>query len=319
MYKQVWDKIAKADKISIFGHIVPDGDCYGSILGLKNLILASFPNKKVYALGSGLPKYFPLVGEMDNASDEDIKDSLAVVVDLANLPRIEDNRYSLAKDLIKIDHHELAEHFGDPEIVKTEFCSCTAIIADMAVTLNLPITKEAALPLFLGMVTDSGRFLYQPINPRVYELVSKLASTGIDIRSLYDIMYEVDEKILRFKGWCCCNYKKTENGVIYLPITKEIVHEFDLDYNTCASMVNCVSGIPGSPIWVFFSESDSGEVRVEFRSKGVAVQPTAVKFGGGGHLQASGCKLDTIEDYTLVVKELDKVLKEYKESCLKKN
>lgn len=319
MYKQVWEKIKKAEVITIFGHVIPDGDCYGSILGLKNLILASFPNKKVFALGSGLPKYFSLVGMMDIATDEDIKGSLAIVVDLANLARIEDTRYSLASDIIKIDHHQFAEHFGEPEIIKTEFCSATSIIADMADTLNLPITKEAALPLFLGMVTDSGRFLYQPIIPRVYELACKLINTGIDIKSLYDIMYEVDEKILRFKGWCCCNYKKSKNGVIYLPIPKEIIHEFGLDFNTCASMVNCVSGVPGSPIWVFFSESDSGEVRVEFRSKGVPVQPTAVKFGGGGHLQASGCKLDTLEDHTLVVKELDKVLKEFKEACSKTN
>ena len=77
------------------------------------------------------------------------------------------------------------------------------------------------------------------------------------------------------------------------------------------------SSVKNTP--AFFSESDSGEVRVEFRSKGVPVQPTAVKFGGGGHLQASGCKLDTLEDHTLVVKELDKVLKEFKEACSKTN
>ena len=319
MYKLAWEKISKADVITIFGHVVPDGDCYGSILGMKNLILASFPNKKVYALGTGLPKYFALAGSMDIVDDETIKNSLAIVIDVGNIARIEDQRVTTAKDMIKIDHHQFQEHFGDPEIIKTEMISATEIVADMAVSLSLPLTKEAALPLFLGMVTDSGRFLYQPIRPEAYYLVSKLLETGVDVKSIYDIMYEVDEKILRFKGYIYSNYIKTEEGVIYLPIPKEVVHEYDLDYNTCASLVNSVSGIPGSPIWVFFSESDSGEVRVEFRSKGVPVQPTAVKFGGGGHLQASGCRLDNLDDHIIVVNELNKVLKEYKSQCSKEN
>ena len=105
MYKKIWVKIKENDVITIFGHVIPDGDCYGSELGLKNAILENYPNKKVYALGSGLPKFFPLVGDMDKVEDEVIKSSLAIIVDTANLSRIEDQRYSLAKDIIKIDHH----------------------------------------------------------------------------------------------------------------------------------------------------------------------------------------------------------------------
>ena len=132
------------------------------------------------------------------------------------------------------------------------------------------------------------------------------------------MLYEVDEKILRFRGYIYSNYKKTKNGVIYLTIPKEVIKMYELDYNTCASLVNSVSGIKESPIWVFFSESENGLVRVEFRSKGVPVQPTAVKFGGGGHLQAAGCRLDTLEDYKYVVEELDKVLGDHLR-CLKEN
>lgn len=317
LYKSAWEKIKNADVITIFGHVIPDGDCYGSELGMKNAILENFPDKKVYALGSGLPRFFSLVGEMDQVDDEVIKNSLALVLDVANIARIEDQRYKLAKEIVKIDHHLLQDHFGDVEIIINDKISCTEIITEMLVKLNIKFGPKTALPLFLGLVTDSGRFLYQPINADTYNLAASLASTGIDIGKLYDVLYEVDEKILRFKGYIFSHYKKTKNGVIYLTIPKEVVHEHDLDYNTCASLVNSVANIKGSPIWVFFSESDNNEVRVEFRSKGVPVQPTAVKFGGGGHLQASGCKLSTLDDYELVVKELDKVLGEY--LCSKKN
>ena len=318
MYKKIWNKIEEYDVITIYGHVIPDGDCYGSQIGLKNAILDNFPSKKVYALGSGVPKFFPLIGEMDIIDDDIIKNSLAIILDTGNLSRVEDQRYSLAKHIIKIDHHLLQDHFGDPEVILNDKISCTEIIGDMLLSLNLKISKETALPLFLGLVTDSGRFLYQPIPENAYRVAGALSSTGIDIQSLYDLLYEVDEKILRFRGYIYTQYKKTKNGVIYLTVPKEVIKEYGLDYNTCASLVNSVAGIKGSPIWVFFSESESGLVRVEFRSKGIPVQPTAVKFGGGGHVQAAGCRLDTLEDYKYVIDDLDKVLGEHLQ-CLKKN
>lgn len=318
MYKTIWEKISQYDTITIFGHVIPDGDCYGSQIGLKNAIKENFPSKNVYALGSGIPKFFSLIGEMDKVDDEVIKSSLAIVVDTANLSRIEDQRYSMAKEIIKIDHHLLQDHFGEPEVIINDKISCTQIIGDMLISLNIPFGKETALPLFLGLVTDSGRFLYQPVPENAYRVAGALSNTGCDIQSLYDLLYEVDEKILRFRGYIYSNYKKTKNGVIYLTIPKEVIRKYELDYNTCASLVNSVSGIKGSPIWVFFSESETGLVRVEFRSKGVSVQPTAVKFGGGGHLQAAGCRLDTLEDYKYVIDDLDKVLGDYLK-CLKEN
>lgn len=318
MYQKIWDKITNYDVITIYGHVIPDGDCYGSQIGLRNAIRENFPDKKVYALGSGIPRLFSLMGKMDKVDDDVIKSSLAIIVDTANLSRIEDQRYSLAQEVIKIDHHLLQDHFGEPEVIINDKISCTQIIGDMLMTLNIPFGKETALPLFLGLVTDSGRFLYQPIPENAYNVAGFLSNKGIDIQSLYDILYEVDEKILRFKGYIFSNYKKTKNGVIYLTISKETIAKYGLDYNTCASLVNSVSGIKGSPIWVFFSESETGLVRVEFRSKGVPVQPTAVKFGGGGHLQAAGCRLDTLEDYKYVIDDLDKVLGEHLK-CLKKN
>lgn len=319
MFKKAWEKISNAEIITIFGHVVPDGDCYGSIVGLKNLILENFPDKKVYALGTGLPKYFSLIGEMDSCSDEDVSNSLAIICDTPNLIRVEDQRVMKAKDMIKIDHHLFVEHFGDPEIINNKCISCSEIIVEMIDSLGLPFSENVALPLFLGMVTDSGRFLFQPIRSRTYQLVGILHTKPMKIKELYDLLYEVDERILRFKGYIFSNYKKTKNGALYLTIPKEVIHKYGLDYNTCASLVNSISGIPESPMWAFFSESDSGQVRVELRSKGIPCQNIAIKYGGGGHVQASGCKLDVLEDHILIVNDMDKALKEYNSSCTKKN
>ena len=309
MYQVVWNKIKEYDSIVIYGHVNPDGDCYGSELGLKRAILDAFPNKKVYAVGTGYPRLYSLVGELDKVDDEVIKSSLSIVVDTSNQERIEDQRYKMGLDVIKIDHHIPQEHFGNPELLDTNRVSCTEVITKMLLENNVTISKEAALPLFLGLVTDSGRFLYQPISKETYQVAGVLADTGIDCNALYDALYEVDEKLLRLKGFIFTNYRKTKENVAYLILSKEDLRKLNVDYNLGASQVNSIANIKGCPAWVFFSESESGLVRVEFRSKDINVQEIASKFGGGGHHHASGCRLDALEDYKYVLEALDKAVR----------
>ena len=312
IYQDIWKKIKEYDVITIYGHVNPDGDCYGSQLGMRNAILAEFPEKKVYALGSGFPRLVDLVGKMDEVDDEVIKSSLALVLDVANQDRVEDQRFRTAKEIIKIDHHIPQEHFGVIELVETERISCTEILTKLLVENGVKLTREAALPLFLGLVTDSGRFLYQPINQDTFNMAGELASTGINCGELYDKLYESDEKMLRVKGYIYSNYIKTEEGLIYLCFPKEALHKLGIDYNTGASQVNSLSNIKGYPVWVFFSESDTGEVRVEYRSKDLDVQKIASQFGGGGHLHASGCRLSSLDEHKYVVEAINKALKESK-------
>ena len=309
MYQVIWNKIKEYDSIVIFGHINPDGDCYGSELGLKRAILDTFPNKKVYAVGTGYPRLFSLVGELDNVDDDIIKSSLSIIVDTSNQERIEDQRYKLGLDVIKIDHHLTQEHFGSIELLETNRISCTEIITRLLLENKVVISKEAALPLFLGLVTDSGRFLYQPIRKETYVIAGELIDTGIDCNSLYDALYEVDEKLLKLKGYIFSNYCKTKENIAYLVLPKEDLKRLNIDYNLAASQVNSIANIKGCPAWVFFSESESGLVRVELRSKDIDVQEIACKFGGGGHLHASGCRLDALEDYKYVLNALDKKVK----------
>ena len=88
MYKEIWNRIRSYDSIVIFGHINPDGDCYGSQIGLKNAILDNFQDKKVFIVGTGYPKLFSLMGSLDQVDDDTIKNSLAIVVDTSNQYRI---------------------------------------------------------------------------------------------------------------------------------------------------------------------------------------------------------------------------------------
>ena len=99
------NKIKEYDSIVIFGHMTCDGDCYSSEIALREIIRINFPNKKVYAVGSGLPKFFDILGRLDNPSDEVISNSLGILVDVNHQDRSEDKRIILTKEIIKIDHH----------------------------------------------------------------------------------------------------------------------------------------------------------------------------------------------------------------------
>jgi phosphoesterase RecJ-like protein len=100
----ILNKIKQYDKIIIHGHIRPDGDCYGAQFGLKDLILSSFPKKKVYVVGE-TSEYVSFVGQVDQIPDSEYNGALSIVVDTATKDRISDQRYLLGKEVIKIDHH----------------------------------------------------------------------------------------------------------------------------------------------------------------------------------------------------------------------
>ena len=104
-YSAILEKIEKYNSIVIFGHTNPDGDCYGSQIGLRDVLRLNYPEKKVYAVGTGIHRFVKLIAPMDIVSDDVIKQSLAILVDGNDLSRMEDERVYTAKAWIKIDHH----------------------------------------------------------------------------------------------------------------------------------------------------------------------------------------------------------------------
>ena len=118
MFEKIISKIEEYDSIVIFGHRNPDGDCYGSQIALKNILKANYPDKDVYCVGTGLRKFFDIIGKMDVVSDETIAKSLAIIVDSNDLERSEDQRIYRSLDFAKIDHHIDTFTFKEgPEVI----------------------------------------------------------------------------------------------------------------------------------------------------------------------------------------------------------
>lgn len=304
MFNQIWELIKKHDSIVIYGHINPDGDCYGSQAGLKEVILSNFPNKKVYITGTGVRAFFDIVCEMDKVDDETIKNSLAIIVDGNDLARMEDSRIFTAKEFAKIDHHIDTGSFTEgPSIVDVEANSCCDIITGLVMEHNLKISKLGANALYLGILTDSARFQFVTNYPQTFERAKFLCEHGAEPNKINKVLSKTDEITLAAKGYVMSHYKKSKAGVISIVFDQKTLQSLSISANHASNLINLLGNIEGYPIWCSFAEYSDGRVRCEFRSNGPAVQPVAVSIGGGGHAQASGAQLPKLD-----LKQIDEII-----------
>lgn len=316
MFEQIVKKIEQYDLIVVYGHLNPDGDCYGAQVGLRELIISLYPNKKVYITGTGCPRYFKLLPKMDEVSDDTIKESLAILVDANDLSRMEDQRIHNAKDFCKIDHHIDTGSFTEgPQVVDVTANSACDIITRMVIETKAPISKLGATALYLGILTDSAKFQFVENYPETFERAKFLCEKGAQVHELNALMAITDENTQKAKGYILSHYKKTDGGVIYIVYSKHLLKRLKLSANKASSMINLLGNIEGYPIWASFAEYEDGKVRVEFRSNGPAIQPCAVRIGGGGHAQASGAQLKELDKQVIeeILKDLDNTLTKWKE------
>ena len=316
MYTAILEKIEKYNSIVIFGHLNPDGDCYGSQLALRRTLQLKYPNKNIYAVGSGLHRFYHVLGKMDVVPEKVIEQSLAIIVDGNDIPRMEDQRIKFAKDFIKFDHHVDTGSFTEgPSIVREDYCSCCEILLDFIRDNNFPIDQQIAECLLLGIITDTARFQFVTNFIKIFNDASYLCSLGADPERLNNVLNQSSENAAKFKGYVYTHYKKTENGVLYIYFSKSQLKKFKLTANAASGMVNLLSNIRDCPIWVFICENNNRSVHIEFRSNGPLVQPVALKYGGGGHPHAAGVTINEPSEELLdaVINELDLLAKSYKE------
>ena len=309
MFNEIYNKIKEYDTIIIHRHSRPDGDALGSQIGLKEAILATFPNKCVKVVGDMIERY-SWFGKMDEVEDDLYKDALVIVCDSGAEKLISDERYNNGKFLIKIDHHIPQGEYGDLAYVDTSRESCAGVISEFIKETDMVMNKAAAFALFSGIVTDSGRFRYSQTNSKTFQIASYLMEYDIDTEAIYNKIYIEKLANIKLRAKLILKFKTTSDGVAYLVNTKEDVARYGLPiFDISRGMVNIMSGIEGINVWSNFTETETGEVYCEFRSNGVNVNKVATMFGGGGHLQASGCTLSNKKQIKFVIRELNKAAK----------
>lgn len=311
--RDIYNTIKKYDKIVIARHIGPDPDALGSSIGLREIIKETFPKKEVYAIGSTSTK-FKYMGEIDK-TPEDIKDALLIVCDTPNIIRIDGvkdiNEY---KEVLKIDHHPEIDDFGKVKWVDDSKSSVCQMIMELTYATRLKMTKYAAERLFMGLVSDTERFLYSYTSPDTMRIVSKLIDdTNIDFTSLYNDLYLRPMSDLRFLGHMYQNMTITENGLGYLKLTDKILKEFNMDAGSGGNLVNNFNNIEEILVWVIFTEDKKQDlIRVNARSRGPIINKVLEKHGGGGHIYSSGARIKDKKEVDEIIKELDEAAKKYK-------
>lgn len=313
--KRIFDRIEAAPSIMLFRHVRVDGDCVGATKGLKRIIQLTWPEKQVRIVDDEHSEYLAFMGPDDESVTDDVyADSLGIVVDVGNRERISNQKFSLCRELIKIDHHIDREPYGDVSWVEEERSSACEMIAAFyeAFSDRLKIDAQAAMFLYAGMVTDSGRFLYEGVKGDTMRLAGLMLDQGVDTQRLYAHLYLRSFDELKFKSDVYAAMQVTENGVAYIHVTREMQARYGLSHESAGNAVSFLSDIRGVLCWLAFIDTQTDEIRVRLRSRFAAINSIAERYGGGGHAMASGAKVFSMEEMQRLIADADALIKDYK-------
>lgn len=313
IYKQIFKVIKKYDTIVIARHIGADPDALGSQFALKEIILKTFPNKKVYAVGNPASR-FKFFGNNEKIDNIDTTKGLLIVLDTPDIKRIDGVSLNNFEYVIKMDHHPIIDKYANIELIDEDSCSTSQLILEFIFNNKIEINKEIGEKLYLGIVGDTDRFLHDYTSSKIFSLVTRLLEeTNIDFTSLYKVLYQRPISEIRFEGYIYQNLILTENGVAYIKIIDRKLKEFGVDSAAAGNMINDLKFVNEIIVWVFLTEDiKSNLIRANIRSVGPYINDVATKFGGGGHKYASGVKLKTWDDSDKLINELDELVKNYK-------
>ncbi|WP_027122978.1 bifunctional oligoribonuclease/PAP phosphatase NrnA [Metamycoplasma spumans] len=302
MAKNTWEVAVKAieahENIFIFHHIRPDGDCLGSQFGLRELIKTNYPEKNVFVIGDN-GGIFPFLkwdfDNFDSIPKQYLENSLGVIVDANNSNRIQFSNIFVNNftHKLRIDHHPVDTDIKYDYVWEdATYAAAAEQVAYIAMMANWKVTTKAAEYTYLGINTDSGRFQYEYVQQRTFDVMSYLHA-GNSFR-VWDINFPLsirDEQKVRFNAYMLLNYV-SDNKVVWFYASKKVQKKFKLNENS-ANDVNALANIGDSKIWVLFIDQPDGTIRARVRSNGIWINHICEKYApGGGHEVASGatCK-----------------------------
>lgn len=310
--KKVYKKIKEYNKIVIARHIGPDPDAIASTTALRDSIHLTFPNKEVYAVGLGVSK-FKYYGILDKVEPEKLEGCLLIVCDVPNFSRVDGIEELKYKEVLKIDHHPAEDIKGPVDWTEETSCSTCQLIAELILNSPLKLDAKIAGNLYLGIVSDSDRFLLSYTTAKTFKVVYELlAKSKIDFTSLYSYLYDRSIDEVRFQGYIAENLIVTENGLGYIIIPNEMIKKYSVDLATPSNLINSFNFIKEVNVWTFITEDIKNKsYKVSIRSHGPIINTTAAKYNGGGHKYASGARLNSEDEIKSFIHDLDTLCEEY--------
>ncbi len=282
-------QFAAAQQFVIVGHIRPDGDAIGSMLGLAHALRAAGKHVDCVLQDGLLEKYAFLPGSGEILTSVPNSYDYLIVVDSSDIMRTGQVLDGLAAPDLVIDHHNTHDDFGKVEYVLPEVEATALILVDSLPKWGLTITREVATCLLTGLLSDTIGFRTGNTQPAALRAAADLMEKGADFHDVY-LKTLSDKTLAEARYWGQGLSKIHQNGAILwstLTLHDRIISGYQ--GNDDADLVNILSAIKGPQITILFVEQEGGGVKISFRSvEGVDVSMLAREFGGGGHLAAAG-------------------------------
>ncbi len=318
MYSELIKRIKEFNTIVIARHIGVDPDALCSQLALRDAIKLTYPDKNVSAIGTGSSKFIH-IGKLDKL--EKYEDALLIVCDTPDRKRIDSANPEEFKYSIKIDHHPFIEKTCDIEIIEDDKTSACEIIMQIIKETELQCNESIAELLYMGLVSDSNRFLFSSVTSNTFRLVAEyIDKYNVDITKAYNKLYLRPLNEIRLEGYISSNIKVTDNHLGYIIIPDAIINEYGVDSASAGNMVNNYNFIKEIIVWATITEDvKNNQYRVSIRSRGPEINKIAEKYNGGGHKMAAGVRVKTLEEALEVMKELDSYLGYYTEDSSEGN
>jgi bifunctional oligoribonuclease and PAP phosphatase NrnA len=302
--ERVAAEIRVRNRFLLTAHEGPDGDALGSLLGMHHMLTQLGKDSVMFMAAKEFPlpieyRFLPLE-EVFHEPPADMPDRTVVFLDCGNIDRMPVD--FLAEDgnlILNIDHHHDNTMFGDLNLVEVD-ASCTAeIVYELAVLLGVEITSEMASALYVGMVTDTGKFMYENANARTHRIAAELIEAGVSVDETYRRLYEhVPIEKLRLLSRALDGIQRHCNGVLVLAyITAADYEASGSGEEMTEGIIDHLRSVEGAKVAALIRDlGDRGRAarKVSLRSSEGDVDVSAIArvHGGGGHKRAAGFSTD---------------------------
>jgi phosphoesterase RecJ-like protein len=310
-----WEKastvLKQAKRVLVVSHVNPDGDAIGSTLAI-GFIASALGIKVTLVNESPIPEKFlflPGIEMIKSPADVNEHFSTVIAVDAADASRM-GSCQQLFDDqvtIINIDHHGTNNRYGTINIVEPNAAATVELLYDWVCQLEMIITKELAMVLYTGLLTDTGSFRYPNTSPHVLRIAAHLLEIGIPAHIIADRLLEtITLPQIRLLGEVLPTMQVLADGKLAYLTLEQIEEDTE-------GLVNYARNIEGVDVGILFRSVGEQEVKVNFRSRElVDVGEIALEFGGGGHKRAAGCTMigSMEEIQSEVLSRVTQVLKE---------
>jgi phosphoesterase RecJ-like protein len=306
--QQVLDEIRSAAKFVLLTHEHPDGDALGSLVGMHRVLRALGKDSVMFMAADEFPlpyeyRFFDFE-DLQSRPPDDLDERTIVFLDCGNIDRnpIEAFKGDDAH-ILNIDHHHDNTRFGTVNHV-VEDASCTAeIVWDLMAPLGVAPTREIAEALYVGLVTDTGKFMYENTGPRAHLMAAELIATGIDVHGIYRRLYEgMPYPKLELLGRALAHLDRLDDGALtFSYLTTEDFRMAGAEESYSEGIIDHLRSVEGTKVAALARElldGDGARKKVSLRSTDGAIDVSAIARagGGGGHRRAAGFSTELSQD-----------------------